>query len=290
MIFIPLGLSIPLHRIPWMTLLIAFVTVAFSLRNFGPFENLEKQFYRSEAQRKMLSAKLKILASVCPESGVLAADTCRLVQIVSVRPVENLSQPFNDIKHGLLKGPPSNQDLAFISEFVYSPTIPNRFQSKAKASPDYASWKSAMDQLGVERNHLIGKYGFLSKAHWNFLSLLKAQLTHGGYLHLFGNLLFFVLVSIFVELRLGSLRALGLYTLAGFGGLSAELWHMDSFSTPLIGASANIAGLSGAFAALFWQKRVKVLASFFFVFNRVISIPVYFSFRSWFLAEISSGL
>lgn len=278
MIFIPLGLFIPIHRMPWMTLFIALLTVVFSLRNFGPFENLEKQSYRSEAQRRVLSSKLKILASICPESGALDADTCRLLKIVSLRPVENLSQPFNEIKHGLLRGPHSNQHLAFISDFVFSPTIPKRFQLMSKGSPDYASWKSAMDQFGDERNQLIRKYGFLSKAHWNFHALLKAQLTHGGYLHLFGNLLFFALVSIFVELRLGSLRSLALYTLAGFGGLSAELWNMESLSTPLIGASANIAGLSGAFAALFWQKRVKVLASFFFVFIRIISIPVYFFF------------
>lgn len=278
MIFIPLGLFVPIHRMPWMTLFIAFATIVLSLRNFSLVENLDELTARSETQLRVISLKLKMLASLCRDYQILGTGTCHLLEQVSLRPVENLSGPAEQIQRGLSHGLRNQQDLDLIKEFVFSSEIPEKFLKRAKASKDYSAWMKAKDQLSDERNQVIGRYGFLSRTHWNFLSLLKAQVTHAGWIHLIGNLLFFGLVSIFVELRLGSLPLLGLYTLAGFGGLSVELWHMKSVSTPLLGASANIAGVGGAFAALFWHKRVKVLASFLFMFNRIISIPVYFFF------------
>lgn len=82
------------------------------------------------------------------------------------------------------------------------------------------------------------------------------------------------MLAVYVELRIGALGTLALYLVAGFSGLAAELWRMASYTTPLLGASANIAGISGAFTALFWSYRVRVFSSFLFVYNRTFEVPV----------------
>jgi TolA-binding protein len=71
-----------------------------------------------------------------------------------------------------------------------------------------------------------------------------------------------------VEDRLGRVGYLGFYLI---GGAVAALAHAMITPAPVIGASGSVAGVTGAFLALFPRSRIQVLIFFFFV--GMISIP-----------------
>jgi len=58
----------------------------------------------------------------------------------------------------------------------------------------------------------------------------------------------------------------------------------------IVGASANVFGIAGAFLALFYKERMRVLVSFFFVSNRVVLVPVAVYFAFWIVLEEVLGV
>jgi rhomboid protease GluP len=104
--------------------------------------------------------------------------------------------------------------------------------------------------------------------------LFSATVLHAGWIHLTFNMAALVLFAPYLELRLGRPRLLGIYLLAGLGGMgSAVLWaRFEGEIIALVGASAGIMGLIGATAAVMlrgWreegarpaQRRLVLLAS-----------------------------
>jgi membrane associated rhomboid family serine protease len=94
--------------------------------------------------------------------------------------------------------------------------------------------------------------------------LLTYQFLHDptGFLHIAFNMLFLWVFGCAVEDRLGRLGFLGFYLI---GGAVAGLAHAMASTSPVIGASGSIAGVSGAFLALFPRSRVKILFFFFLI-------------------------
>jgi membrane associated rhomboid family serine protease/Zn-finger nucleic acid-binding protein len=94
-------------------------------------------------------------------------------------------------------------------------------------------------------------------------TLFTSMFLHGGWLHLFGNLYFLHLFGDNVEDRLGHVRFLVIYMVAGLAGaLLHALVHAGS-DTPAIGASGAIAGVMAAYLVLF--PRVKLWLVLLFV-------------------------
>jgi membrane associated rhomboid family serine protease len=79
-------------------------------------------------------------------------------------------------------------------------------------------------------------------------TLFTSMFVHGGFLHIFGNMLIFFFVGVAFEQRIGWKKFLVIYLLAGVcGTLTHSLLNLDSV-TILIGASGAIFGILGAFA------------------------------------------
>ncbi|MCE4621180.1 MAG: rhomboid family intramembrane serine protease [Desulfurococcales archaeon] len=87
-------------------------------------------------------------------------------------------------------------------------------------------------------------------------SILLSMFAHGGILHLLGNMFFLYIVGDNVELTLGRARYLVIYLAAGIYGALVESVidlgiHPLNPSIYLIGASAGISGLIGAYLVLY---------------------------------------
>jgi membrane associated rhomboid family serine protease len=104
-------------------------------------------------------------------------------------------------------------------------------------------------------------------------SLFASMFLHGGFMHLFGNMLFLWIYGDNVEHRLGSLAFPGWYLLTG---AAATLFHalFDSTSPiPLVGASGAISGVLGFYFVWFPHNRVRLWLFLFPLFMDVFFVP-----------------
>jgi len=88
------------------------------------------------------------------------------------------------------------------------------------------------------------------------------QFLHVGFMHLLGNMIFLFLFGNHVEDRLGKVGYLAFYLA---GGVLAGLGHCMLETTSVLGASGAVAGVTGAYLALFPLTNVTVVYWFFIV-------------------------
>ena len=116
-----------------------------------------------------------------------------------------------------------------------------------------------------------------------FVSVLTAMFLHGGLLHLAGNMLFLWVFGNNVEDRLGRFRFLGFYLLAGYVATYGFAAFESGSDQPLVGASGAVAGVLGAYLALF--PRARVLSLLTFLFFLPVRLPAWVVLGSWFLLQ-----
>ncbi|MDQ2070812.1 rhomboid family intramembrane serine protease [Natronospira bacteriovora] len=139
----------------------------------------------------------------------------------------------------------------------------------SRDSEDWADWaqqreqfESMMDESFTQRYLL--KYWKVEPAN-----LFAHMFMHGSFMHLFGNMLFLVLLGLLVEGALGRWLYLGAYLLSGLGAAGATLLMNWGIPTGMLGASGAIAGLMGLFAVLYGLRKVRFFYWFFVYFDYV---------------------
>lgn len=165
------------------------------------------------------------------------------------------------------------QDLLFLKKL-------NNDEIIVHSDPQYARWKFLRANYDQKRSQIIAlQYGF-RPAYKSFLTAFTYMFLHGSTGHLFGNMVFLWIVGCMLEMGLGRLLYCGLYL---FSGLVAAgvfgLVYMNS-TIPVVGASGAIAGLMGAFAVLFGEKKVKIFYYLGFYFN-YLKIPAIILLPIW---------
>ena len=93
----------------------------------------------------------------------------------------------------------------------------------------------------------------------NAVTIFSAMFMHGGWLHLFGNVLFLWIFGDNVEDRFGHVKFLIFYLLAGIAATFSQYAASPESGVPNVGASGAIAGVLGAYIIMFPQSRVNVL-------------------------------
>jgi membrane associated rhomboid family serine protease len=129
----------------------------------------------------------------------------------------------------------------------------------------------------------------LVPAEFNWVNVITAMFVHGGWIHLGGNLLSLWIFGDNIEDRMGHVRYLVFYLLAGVVGNLAQVAAIPNSSVPLVGASGAIAGVMGAYLVLFPYSRILVMI-FLFVFIDVVEIPAVFFLAFWFFMQLLSGV
>jgi membrane associated rhomboid family serine protease len=122
-----------------------------------------------------------------------------------------------------------------------------------------------------------------------FLTLLTSAFLHGGWFHLLSNMWTLLIFGDNVEDRMGHLRYLAFYLLAGAAAGLAQVYFEPLSRLPTVGASGAIAGVLGAYFILFPQGRVLTFIPWFFL-PWLVEIPAFIYLGIWFLTQLSSGL
>lgn len=151
-----------------------------------------------------------------------------------------------------------------LPEFFYVfGVVPARY-----SHPEWAAW------VGLPLND-----------YWPFLT---SMFLHGGWLHVIGNMWTLWIFGDNVEDRMGPLRFLVFYLLCGLAAGTVH-WYTNPHSTlPTVGASGAIAGVMGAYFALFPASRVIVLLPILF-FPFFFELPAILYLGFWALTQVFSG-
>ncbi|MCX7852335.1 MAG: rhomboid family intramembrane serine protease [Caldilineales bacterium] len=122
-----------------------------------------------------------------------------------------------------------------------------------------------------------------------WLTLVTSMFLHGGWAHLFSNVLALYIFGDNVEDRLGSGRYLLLYL---FSGLAAGIVHIvfnPTSTIPAIGASGAISGVLAAYFLFFPTARVITLVPLFF-WPWFVEIPAVVYLGFWFVSQLLNGV
>jgi len=104
----------------------------------------------------------------------------------------------------------------------------------------------------------VYQWGFRPAA-MNVGDLFFSMFLHGGFMHLFGNMLFLFIYGNNVEDRLGTLGFLAAYVLTGVAAALFQAVFNMSSNIPMVGASGAISGVLGFYLHWFPRHYVKVL-------------------------------
>jgi membrane associated rhomboid family serine protease len=82
-------------------------------------------------------------------------------------------------------------------------------------------------------------------------TVFSAMFMHGGWLHLFGNMLYLWILGDNVEDEFGPMQFLAFYLLCGIAATFSQFYFSVGSSIPNVGASGAIAGVLGAYIVMF---------------------------------------
>jgi membrane associated rhomboid family serine protease len=119
--------------------------------------------------------------------------------------------------------------------------------------------------------------------------LTRTMFFHGGWLHIFGNMLFLWVFGPAVEDFLGGWRYLLFYLLVGY---MASLTHglISNVCGPTVGASGAIFGVMGAFLLLYPAARIRSLVLFFRIPIGVTNVQAFYMLLAFFAIDFFNGL
>ncbi|MFT3733012.1 MAG: rhomboid family intramembrane serine protease [Hyphomicrobium sp.] len=116
-------------------------------------------------------------------------------------------------------------------------------------------------------------------------TIFTAMFMHGGWMHLFGNMLYLYIFGDNVEESFGHVKFLIFYLVAGIAATFVQYFFNEGSGIPNLGASGAIAGVLGAYILLFPQARVDVLVG-----RMVTSMPALIVIGFWFVLQLFSGV
>jgi membrane associated rhomboid family serine protease len=126
---------------------------------------------------------------------------------------------------------------------------------------------------------------FTAHPETNVVTIFTSMFMHGGWLHLFGNMLFLWIFGDNVEDRFGHVKFLIFYLLAGIAATFAQYAVSPGSSVPNVGASGAIAGVLGAYIIMFPQSRVNVLLG-----RQIVAMPAFVVLGLWIVLQLVSGV
>ena len=126
---------------------------------------------------------------------------------------------------------------------------------------------------------------FAADPSGNAVTVFTAMFMHGGWMHLFGNMLYLWIFGDNVEDNFGHLGFLIFYLLSGIAATFAQYYFVPHSHLPNVGASGAIAGVLAAYIVMFPRGRVNVLLG-----NRVTTMPALAVIGLWIVLQAFSGV
>jgi len=112
------------------------------------------------------------------------------------------------------------------------------------------------------------------------LTLFTSMFMHGGWLHIFFNMLFLWIFGNNIEDAMGRARFVGFYLIGGLAAILTQVLVSPDAQVPTVGASGAIAGVLGGYILLYPRARVLTMIFLFFFFT-FVEIPAMVMLGIW---------
>lgn len=137
----------------------------------------------------------------------------------------------------------------------------------------------------LEKESVNYKFGFVpvnfSLQPWmNILTLFSASFLHADWFHFFGNCIFLLIFGRSIEMLFGYKAFIIIFPISGAVGFALHWIVNSNQNVPVIGASAAISTIMGAYLVLFPSAKIKTLFVFGWFF-RLMDIPGWIFIIYW---------
>ncbi|MGI8544751.1 MAG: rhomboid family intramembrane serine protease [Aridibacter sp.] len=117
--------------------------------------------------------------------------------------------------------------------------------------------------------------------YFNFIS---SMFMHGGFGHIFGNMLFLWIFGDNIENLIGHFRYIAFYLVCGIAAALAQIIMGPDSIIPMLGASGAISGVLGGYILLFPKRKVRAL-----ILRMYTTVPAYVALGLWIGYQIVLG-
>ena len=289
MFALPLGLQARTRDFPWMTLLILAVTSGYSFWKMNISHESAVERVRNPQVQERFQKQKTLLVSACAE--LLKSGDCeKLKQVLEPERKESVVDGLMRVKLAYKdSGKNVDPQLEKIARYL---SDPRKLLSAAVAFRDKDEYTQFMSAIADETASVAAwskEQGLLTRSSYDWWTLLQAQFLHAGWMHLIGNMLFFLLFAIPVEQRIGPWALSAVYFIGGSAGLILHLMTSDDPTMPILGASANVFAVGAAFLVAFWAFSVRVWVSLSFIYNSIVLVPTWIFFAFFILLQEVTG-
>jgi membrane associated rhomboid family serine protease len=125
----------------------------------------------------------------------------------------------------------------------------------------------------------------LSGMIWEWATVFTSMFSHGGIIHLLGNMLFLYLYGDNVEDAMGKLKYIAFFILCGICAALAQGFMDPGSKVPMVGASGAISGVIAGYLLLYPRANVRVFY-WFIIFVGTIYLPAYILLGFWVFEQI----
>ncbi len=151
--------------------------------------------------------------------------------------------------------------LSFNAADPQDPRVQEYVNAVSESLPPGVSPSQVIQQISAY-DLVVFSWGFRS-IDPSLVTLFTAMFLHGGFMHLFGNMLFLWIYGDNVEHRLGSFKYLFWYLATGVAATVFYGMFAGRSPLPLVGASGAISGVLGFYFLWFPRNKVRVFIFFF---------------------------
>ena len=117
-----------------------------------------------------------------------------------------------------------------------------------------------------------------------YFNFLTSMFMHGGFMHLFGNMMFLLIFGDNLENLIGHVKYAVFYLVCGFAAAAAQIFMDPNSVIPMLGASGAISGVLGGYVVLFPTRKVRAI-----IFNFLTTIPAIGAIGIWIVYQLILG-
>lgn len=285
MFVLPLGLGTRPRRFPLITALIAALWVVMMFVDKSE-QVISQQMLNAAKKSGIRDQSRNLFVEYCKKQGgtvikcrkysVLLwtgfpAERMALTKVKPAKPAIDLQmiRNYKTLIAELKAAEIVRNDLSDCSrskECLMYKRIVKRFFASSKSEPQmfsqmrsYAGYMQATGKFHGYLKRICIQNSCLSRSYVSPISVGLAQIRHGGWMHLIGNLAALIIFGIYVEQRTGRLMFLLLSVAGGSFGLAIHALFFGSSQSIVLGGSANVSAIMGMFLVFFFHSKMRFL-------------------------------
>lgn len=278
---LPLGFGNWPRIFPFAVMLIVAICVAWSLQYFPELNKFEKKVV--EASEEFEEQNLVTLKTIFLDSCKQKFKTNEVCATAS----EGMKASSFNLPATVTREMAKSAGLEkytgivkYLEKFYLNK--PKAWPKEARKHQMYAAYLKEYSELDNSTKAISKEFNVNSYDNKSFFNTLRASFTHGDYMHLFGNLFFLIIFGVWVNQRMGNAWTGAVFMLGSFAGLYSHiLINPEGF---VLGASAGISALMGAFFTFFFAAEFHFLFTFGLMYFKRLSIPLYWVFPAFYVA------